>query len=86
MQKIKSLMGNIVFICLCFGLTGLYFVVTGIQYWAPDYLQNVVGVQADVASYYFAVTCFTAPVGGVIVGGIITSALGGYDNPRAKKI
>lgn len=85
-SKLKSVMGNTVFICLCLGLTGLYFVVTGIQYWAPDYLQNVLGVSADVASFYFAVTCFTAPVGGVIVGGIVTSALGGYNNPRAKKI
>ena len=39
-----------------------------------------------MASYYFAVTCFTAPVGGVIVGGIVTSALGGYNDPKAKKI
>ena len=49
-------------------------------------MKNVVGVSEDVASFYFAFTCFTAPVGGVVVGGIVTSILGGYNNPKAKKI
>lgn len=28
--KIKSIMSNYVFLCLCFGLTGLFYIITGI--------------------------------------------------------
>mmetsp|Transcript_17687 Transcript_17687/g.29897 ORF Transcript_17687/g.29897 Transcript_17687/m.29897 type:complete len:442 (+) Transcript_17687:459-1784(+) len=36
--QLASLFKNLAFVCLCLSLTGLYFVVTGIQYWTPDYL------------------------------------------------
>ena len=33
--------------------------------------------------FYFTVTSFTAPISGVIVGGIITTKLGGYNSKSA---
>ena len=45
-----------------------------------DYLQNIIGMDHDVVSYYFSVTSLTAPIGGVIVGGCVMSAYGGYNN------
>jgi hypothetical protein len=65
-------------VLFCTGLSGLYFVVTGIQYWTPDYLQNIIGQDHDVVAYYFSATSFTAPVGGVIVGGFVMQAFGGF--------
>jgi sugar phosphate permease len=67
-------------------LTGLYYVVTGIQYWTPDYLKNVLDQSDQTISFYFSTTSLTAPVGGVIVGGVVTSAYGGYNNKKAQKI
>lgn len=64
-------------------LTGLYFVVTGIQYWIPDYMQHVMEIDEDTSAWIFAVLSFTAPVSGVVVGGILTTSLGGYNDPRA---
>ena len=37
-------------------------------------------------SVYFALTTFTAPVSGVIVGGILTSKLGGYNSLKSLKL
>ena len=79
-------MANSVFMSLCLSLTFLYFIVTGIQYWTPDYLMNVLDVPHDQAVTYFSITSFTAPVGGVIIGGIMTSAYGGYNSKKAMKL
>lgn len=74
---------NHVYIGICLSLSGLYFVVTGIQYWLSDYLIEVMNVDPDKAAVYFSLTCFTAPISGVIVGGFLTTHLGGYNDPRA---
>lgn len=37
-------MANKVFLCLCGTLTGLYYVIAGIQYWMPDYLKAILGL------------------------------------------
>ena len=65
-------------------MTGLYFVVTGIQYWLPDYMQNVMEIEPELAAWYFAALCFTAPISGVVMGGIITTSFGGYNDWRAQ--
>jgi len=85
-QKLKSVTTNKIFVCLCISLSGLYFVVTGIQFWASDYLKIIIEVNEHVVSIYFTTTCFTAPVGGVIVGGIITTAFGGYNTKKSFKL
>lgn len=41
--RIKAVVTNLSFMALCMTLSGLFFVVTGIQYWLSDYLKNVFG-------------------------------------------
>lgn len=60
--------------------------VTGIQYWTPDYLKNVIGVDDNTVSIYFSTSSLSAPVSGVIIGGIITSAYGGYNTKKGQKL
>ena len=72
-QRIKSVISNKVFVSLCLSLSGLYFIVTGVQYWTPDYLLNVIGVDEATTAFFFSITSFTAPITGVIIGGIITT-------------
>ena len=79
-------MTNSTFLSLCLCLSGLYYVVTGIQYWVPDYLKEVVGVSDDVVNIYFTVTCFSGPVSGVVCGGIVTTKLGGYNTMKSFKL
>ena len=75
---------NKVYLGLCVSLSGLYFVVTGIQYWLPDYLKFCMDLPPNTAALYFSFTCFTAPIAGVVIGGLITTAMGGYNNPTAQ--
>lgn len=75
-------------------LSGLFFVVTGIQYWAANFLKIEFGCAAigengvtdDTIAVYFAVTSFTAPISGAIAGGVTTSKMGGYNNPKVQKL
>ena len=44
-EKLKSVVSNKVFLSLMFSLTGLFYVVTGIQYWLPEYIQGVLDIE-----------------------------------------
>jgi MFS family permease len=85
-HKLKSIATNKVFLLLLSTLCGLYFVVTGIQYWTPDYMKIVLGAPPEVVTIYFSVTTLTGPVLGVVVGGILTTYLGGYSTVKAQKM
>lgn len=77
-QRVVSLLTNKKYILLALTLTNLYFVVSGIQYWITKYLQVVLNVEETVAQTFFSLTCLTAPVSGVIIGGSITTYFGGF--------
>jgi len=55
-----------------------------LQYWIPDYLQNVIKVDAHTTSVYFSTTSLSAPIGGVFVGGVMTSSYGGYNSKKGQ--
>ena len=44
------------------------------------------GVDDTTVGVYFSSASLTAPVGGVIIGGIITSTYGGYNAVKAQKL
>ena len=43
----------------------------------------VFGIGEPEANYFFSFTCSTAPFLGVTIGGLVFSAMGGYNKPRA---
>jgi len=63
---------------IVFSLSALYFVVTGIQYWATDYLETELNGNKNVVRLQFLFTSATAPVAGVIFGGWFVEWIGGY--------
>jgi sugar phosphate permease len=65
-------------------MSGLFFVVTGIQYWLPDYMINVLEADSTTVGWYYSFLSFTAPISGVIMSGIITTKLGGYNTLKAQ--
>ena len=75
---------NPVFCGLVAAVSGLYFIVTGIQYWITAYMVTVLGASPKVAAIYFIVLCFTGPIVGVIFGGILTSLCGGYNSTKGQ--
>ena len=68
---------------LVLAISSLYFVVTGLQYWVSAYLMITMEIEQEEVFYFYAFTCFSAPITGVIIGGIIFSCIGGYNSPRA---
>lgn len=88
-KRVKGVVTNLSFLTLCLSLSGLYFVVTGIQYWGSDYLKSEFGpdgVSDNTVAIYFAATSLSAPISGAVAGGITTSYMGGYNNIKAQKL
>ncbi|KPI89430.1 hypothetical protein ABL78_1466 [Leptomonas seymouri] len=73
------LLCNVVYICSVISLTSLYFVATGLQNFVTQYLQEP-PFEASMATIMvgFGSAVVTAPVCGVIAGGILLDLIGGY--------
>lgn len=93
--RIKAVITNLSFVTLCLTLSGLFFVVTGIQYWLPSYLKEMFGkevlgeeegVDDYMVNFAFAFTCFTAPILGAVAGGVTVTKMGGYNTVRAQTL
>ena len=83
LKRVCTILRNLTFVFLVLSISGLYFVVCGLQYWISAYLQVAMDIKAAEVYWYYAFTCLTAPIAGVIVGGIIFSNIGGYNSPKA---
>ena len=86
MQRIKIVLSNKYFLLLCISLTGLYYIITGIQYWVTDYLIYTLKIDETKVFISFSAISITGPVLGVVVGGNITTCLGGYNAEKALKL
>lgn len=85
-QKFAQLLTNGPFILILFSISFLYFIITGIQYWVSDYLLTVLKVDQETVFTSFGIISITGPVLGVIVGGNVTSYLGGYNSKASLKV
>lgn len=81
--RIKSLLSNGQFVLLALAISSLYFVVTGLQYWVSAYLMISLQIDPEEVYYFYSFTCLSAPIAGVIIGGIMFNCLGGYNSPNA---
>ena len=61
----------------------MYWVLTGIQYWGSDYIITQINVDKSTVFIGFGIVSITGPVLGVVVGGNITTCLGGYNSRKA---
>lgn len=82
-QRLCSVMGNKNYLLVVISVTFLYYIITGIQYWVSDYM--IIVLQQSEATVYicFGAVSVTGPVLGVIIGGNITTYLGGYSTRRS---
>ena len=70
---------NKVLIFSVLGLANLCFVITVIQFWGSDYMENALHFEKNQVLVSFMIVCLTAPTLGVLIGGGITGYIGGYD-------
>lgn len=82
-QRLVRIGTNRLFILLTLTLSALYFVITGVQYWISSYLNVVLGIGEDEVYKFYVITCFTAPLLGVVAGGFTFSHMGGYKSQRS---
>ena len=59
------------------------FVVTGIQFWISDYMQEVIHLKSSETYIIYSIVCISAPTLGVLIGGIVIQYLGGYTTGKA---
>lgn len=72
------------YLFLLISLTGIYYLISGLTFWTKFYLMNTLDVEEMRASYFVSFSILTAVVLGILVGGVITSVLGGIDTKAAK--
>lgn len=84
--RIRSVLTNKTYLLMCGALTFLYYLLAGVQYWISDYLITVLKQDEEIVFPTFAVISITGPVLGVVVGGNITTALGGYNSPKSLRL
>ncbi|KAG7398904.1 hypothetical protein PHYBOEH_010122 [Phytophthora boehmeriae] len=67
-----------VFCLIVFGLTTVYFVVTGVQYWSTIFMIKSLHASKYLVNGLFVVVSGTGPILGVFFGGWIIDRYGGY--------
>lgn len=77
-QQLCKLLNSALYMRLVFALSGLYFIVTGIQFWATIYMVEKVGADPLTVKSGFVLTSITGPLIGVFFGGWLIDKLGGY--------
>lgn len=82
-SSLGKLMCNIPFVMIILANSFIYFVLTGIQYWVTDYLINFIGEAETTVLTTFSIVSVTGPVLGVVIGGNVTSCLGGFRSRSA---
>ena len=54
----------------------LFFVISGILFWATDYFTQVIGADKETVTIAFGLTSITAPVLGAVSGGLLAGKIG----------
>lgn len=81
LDRMKALVKNPIFVSVTCTLSTLWFVVTGVQYWATDFFVSEYQVEKSLVVSCFSIVALTGPTVGVIAGSIITDRRGGYEGP-----
>jgi hypothetical protein len=81
--QLSLMFSSKLFVNLTLALAGLYFVVTGMQFWITDYMTldraaGGIGAEPGLVVLCFTLASLTAPTSGVLIGGYIVDKRGGY--------
>jgi len=77
-MQAKTVLTNKLYVSITLGMTSIYFIVTGIQFWITKYLIEILGVEPIVVNVIFSIISITAPLSGVLFGGTLSDKYGGY--------
>jgi MFS transporter, Spinster family, sphingosine-1-phosphate transporter len=80
------LKSNVIYMMIVMSLTGLFYIITDIQYWITLYLINNIGVSQSKAQIGFAIICITSPTAGAASSGPLSAYVGGYEHKNALRL
>jgi hypothetical protein len=88
-KQLEMMARSTLFVSLTLALSGLYFVVTGIQFWVTDYLtmpveEGGMGQEQGLVVMCFSICSLTGPTTGVFFGGWVIDRQGGYKDETGK--
>ena len=84
LSNLKILLKSNIFILMNIALSSMFIIISAIQFWINDYMENGLLIQDEKKRLYaFAVVIITSPIIGIILGGIISGKIGGYDTEKA---
>jgi MFS family permease len=81
----KTVLTTPLYASITLGMCGIYFIVTGIQFWMTKYLIEILDLEPLLVNIIFSGISITAPLSGVIVGGTISDKYGGYKGKNVIK-
>ena len=81
----KIILTNKLYILITLGMTSIYFIVTGIQFWITKYLIEILSVEPIIVNIIFFIFIITAPLSGVLFGGTLSDRYGGYKGKNERK-
>ena len=64
----------------------LFFVVSGLQFWISDYLVKVIGMSHTKVYKLYLFISLSAPISGLLFGGLVLDYFGGYQSKNAPKL
>ena len=81
----KLVLKNKLYVILTLGMSSIYFIVTGIQFWITKYLIEILKADQLVVNITFSLISITAPLSGVLFGGTVSDKYGGYKGRNETK-
>ena len=82
-EVLTKLIKNKSYISTMFGISCSLFVITGMQFWVSDYMQEVIHLESSETYIIYAIVSISAPTLGVLTGGFLIQYLGGYTDEKA---
>eukprot|EP00922_Rhytidocystis_sp_ex-Travisia-forbesii_P027238 GHVS01039933.1.p1 GENE.GHVS01039933.1~~GHVS01039933.1.p1 ORF type:complete len:448 (-),score=50.80 GHVS01039933.1:203-1351(-) len=84
--EVLCLLKTPLYVLITLGMSNLYFVLTGIQFWITEYMVAVLHHDKLLVVSVSTFTFLTAPTAGVAFGGFVCDAIGGYRGHSRRKI
>ncbi|KDO26733.1 hypothetical protein SPRG_07896 [Saprolegnia parasitica CBS 223.65] len=78
LQSVVVLLSKPIFTLIVLGLSAIYFVVTGVQFWCTIYLQKNFHTSVVIVNGLYVLVAGTGPILGVFFGGALIDRAGGY--------
>lgn len=82
-KSLASMLCEMVFLFTGLSNSVVFFTMAVIQFWAPEYMEKVLGEQSEYKRFImFGIVCISAPILGILAGGILGSCVGGYTQKK----